>query len=639
MIPLATLLLVASVGVVDDAQPEPSPREQLHAFGGGLKAAVQSGVMSREEAWSLWEAASLVYRMEHADDGKARETSKEDSGNVEATAWYRARRLTPPRARTIEQAIEPEFLTRDALLLESLLDLEDEQMVIVYMVLQDYADTFEQLTAPLKDALTRWREAERARDLQAAMQRLDGSFDLGGVDLDAAARTFLKQDSGRSAGKGSGGGNDALAPQKAADSANQQKAQAAEDKRAQQRERQAIGLQTMNEQLASLRERMQGRLAVIESAGELVDSADVHRLLQQVAAQRALLRADVEEMLGTIVVFNDDRVQAATLKEALARLDLSRPATQARYGGEHIPLEQVIAQVMETAPGQVTDALDSTLLERAALSRARAQAAIDRELEGWRFMIEREDIMGVHRDDDSVELEVWVEALSAYGQAWRRQLATSLQIRDRTLEQVDLIEALLEAVDQAQAQQWHTAAMQRGFALEMRPRWVERALDAALGLADLEIEQVEALLLLQSHVLEELAAIRARAIERRIERDPQVTASPMESFWGDRRKVERPWTKEDWAGFEHEAHDALADRTASDLAAILTTEQLGRLPARRGNRGGEAAAKGNPSGKSSGKSSGKNTGKSPGKSSGNGQSKSSGNGQGKRSAGRSGKGS
>jgi len=131
---------------------------------------------------------------------------------------------------------------------------------------------------------------------------------------------------------------------------------------------------------------------------------------------------------------------------------------------------------------------------------------------------------------------------------------------------------------------YREASLRRGFPIEMRRRWSERATAAALELDDLDDDTREALLAVETANRIEFMALRRDAIAKCIARDPKLARAFIDAeFGGDEKEVE--WIPEMWLGINHEAFTTIDDRTESRLRAILTPEQREMLPVRQGEKG------------------------------------------------------
>jgi hypothetical protein len=243
------------------------------------------------------------------------------------------------------------------------------------------------------------------------------------------------------------------------------------------------------------------------------------------------------------------------------------------------------------------DSAEAMLRQRASriaqMLDGRMEATLDRELEGLVFQAERERIATASGASVSnVEERRLISARRPFAEAARREVAASVAVRDALRSLLDEASAYLDELypDTGLSDAYREASLRRGFPIEMRRRWSERAMAAALELDGLDDDTREALLAVESANRIEITALRRDAIARCIARDPKLARKFIDAkFGGDKQRVE--WEPEMWLGINYEAFDAIDDRTESRLRAILTPEQREMLPARPGANGEEARKK------------------------------------------------
>ena len=116
---------------------------------------------------------------------------------------------------------------------------------------------------------------------------------------------------------------------------------------------------------------------------------------------------------------------------------------------------------------------------------------------------------------------------------------------------------------------------------QMRPRWSEQALRAALACGDLTDEQRDSLQEMQAEVSEQLVALRALAIQDRILTEPKIARAKINAMTG----LEKASTlglaawREPGAGL----FGAIDEQIEGQLDVLMLEASCGeRLPRRRG---------------------------------------------------------
>ena len=176
------LAITAPSSVPDDDE---STAARLDELATTLKAGVLSGVLSSEEAGTIYERVVEATKAS-TGLGRASGSSAKAAANPSDPKVQVLRLAAVPPLR-IETLFEPEFLRRDLALLGDALDLDRTQLTITRVILDDYLTAFELAAAPLREGLTQYRRAI----LQTA---ISDALEEAGVRLDDAIDTARRAD-------------------------------------------------------------------------------------------------------------------------------------------------------------------------------------------------------------------------------------------------------------------------------------------------------------------------------------------------------------------------------------------------------------------------------------------------------------
>ena len=564
LIALVFLLLVSPADVLA-AKPEGGGGSELGQLGASLKAAVLSGSMTEEDARSIWGSAMEVQKLQ-----SEMETLLSDKAEVVADdAKSQTMRLIPPDPRAPRLLLQPEFLERDGLFITESLDLDSQRSEIVELVFRDYVGSYELISQPLVAALQRYRRSQVGRDLAEAVARLDRQLSTQDIDMAAAMDTMEErlEDYARQA----------VAKQGAESEEGREKSRALAQEWVRELEG---GLDSLDENMSRLRERLVLAIEGMEEAGEDVTPQDLYRLATGLQQQRDAIRADVLETLRLTIVEGEDAGRSAELDAVMQQLRFASGLRLARLGGERIDPRSAADAMAElpSSVGAFLTAMDPVL---AQLSNRRMESAIDREIAGIRMMVDARRAIDQYDGEAFVPDDRWDAVIAPYAAAWLKQIDASVACRDGVLEMVDEMTVLLmeENVDAALA--YRDLALQRGFPDEMRRRWYDRALAAAVRLEGVSDEIMESLLRLRKDASAAAREIRDRAIGGRMERDLELARAPVRSLWGMEEGAKDVFEESDWRGREFEAHRILGDEVEDALRILLAPVQFEQLPPRQ----------------------------------------------------------
>jgi hypothetical protein len=516
------------------------------------------------------------------EEGKTSSVGKKSKAAQEAEKADPKRgvlRLSAPKPRQISALFRPEFLTRDLAILHADLDLDRNQMMIAGLLVRDYLDSIELASSPLREALRRHQGTTRDQWLTTALERSDQSL---GSALQRAQRVDPEVAAERAKQKLE---RIAIANEEFLESAGE-KRRAKFDAWTQ---RMIEVTSQLDARLASLRERVGIELTELEREDVTITAEDLVRLAKQLREERARLREQMTDDLE-IIATEEQRGEAnADFEATMAAIRVDHLLPHGRLGGESMNLWAALTDTNRDQKAGSTqpeglDSAEAMLRQRASriaqMLDGRMEATLDRELEGLVFQAERERIATASGASVSnVEERRLISARRPFAEAARREVAASVAVRDALRSLLDEASAYLDELypDTGLSDAYREASLRRGFPIEMRRRWSERAMAAALELDGLDDDTREALLAVESANRIEITALRRDAIAKCIARDPKLARKFIDAeFGGDKQRVE--WEPEMWLGINYEAFDAIDDRTESRLRAILTPEQIELLP-------------------------------------------------------------
>ena len=305
--------VVDSVWAIQD-----DAKEELGEIGMALKAAVRAGAMTGQDARAVW--GSLVAEYEDSDVYAGKGDNGKDDKPVQSVRIG----SIPLRLRAL---LQPEFTRRDLVLLRDAIGLENEQLTVIESLLEDYMELFELASRPLRDAMGRYRRAQR--DLRVA--RILGQSNLD--DASSVVAQALERYAQDREAKGEGAGGK-LAPR-----GRDEKSRELREYR-----RKLMGaMETMEVRLEELRGKVEDRLAEVAVTGENVTSKDLIRLAEALEDERTRLRIEFSDYLALIA--NVDRTDADRMRfeSALARVLIEHELGGGRLGGESINMRATLA--------------------------------------------------------------------------------------------------------------------------------------------------------------------------------------------------------------------------------------------------------------------------------------------------------
>lgn len=596
---LAVTLAAAAPAVAQDAPPADDAQAQLEELGNTLKAAVMSGSMTEREAMAIY--AEMAARI-GGEDGRKDAAGDKAAAKRQAAAAKRGAapersavdRLMPRSVTDLTALLSADFGRRDIRTLVEELDLDADQSAILEVLVDDYRIAIDTAKSPLIEAIGRYDRAASAAWMADALVRAEEGSRGAEERTRARVESMRRRMDARLAN--------------AEDDADRARIEARFTRWTDEMLRATSDLET---RLESIRARVAGEMAEMGGEGE-VEAGDLLRLAEQLRADRTALRTGFTDSVAAI---SNDRQRGeddTRLAAAFSRVTLNRDLAGGRFGGESMDLWATMQEVLVTGDSAATmavaEGLRAATPEITTLMDARTEATLDREVAGIAALARRD------RDEPGAGWKDIGGAPSpAFEAAARRELAASLAVRDEMLALLDRTAAEMDAEtgDAVATTAFRDGALRRGFPAEMRVRWTERAVRAALRLDDLTDESRDAVLTIESETQPQLRELRERAVAERIRLDPTMARRMLDLRADSANKALADADAKDmdrtigamWRGLEAPAFDAIDDEAERRFRAALTPEQFERLPSRRAEK--LAAGKnGGDDGKGNGKGDG-----------------------------------
>ncbi|MCH2162971.1 MAG: hypothetical protein MK085_14015, partial [Phycisphaerales bacterium] len=496
-------------------------------------------------------------------------------------------RVSVPRPNTIEALLRPAFLERDLQLLREELDLDQFQAEITEALLDNYLEAFELVITPFKEGTRRYHKSRRNNYIS---QVLGG---INAIEVDDAVnrtrdsmRRIRDEKMAEVTAKG-GDGEESRA-----------RAREENEKWSQWEEEMVAAAQAMESRLGNIRERVALQMADSE---EPLDADGLLALAIEVRQESNALREAFIEQLAAVLMVEADELRMKRFDRAMAMILRERELARGTLSGERMDLVAVARSTWRRVTGEDSqeirrdlDAVDAMLaaqeLEFAAAIEARREATIDREIVSIRVVKARDEATaGRIGSGRSSSDWVWVgDVAGPYEAALKAEAMASLRVRNMNLAMLDASTALLAEDRPDIARRYRNAALQRGFPADMRRRWAERALDAAVVIETLDADRFQTILDMHDAMTAEVSAYRENSVASRIEREPRRKIELIEmqfdgdlgNGYGDLGHGRNGLNDEDFLGPDQERYELLDDRVDAQLKAILLPEEYEMLPPR-----------------------------------------------------------
>lgn len=580
VLPVAVLLLPLT-GAVAAPTMQDNPSEvharheidaQIEELGITLRAAVMSGTLAEQEAKEVYahvvRVAKTAYVRRFGEEEQKAEQRPSAKGNVA--------RLFAVRPGQIRLLLQPEYFRRDLQRLRQALDLDSSQTAVIDVLLDDYLAAYELAVTPLREALTRYRRVTVDALFRDALREADATLlaaleQVQRADRGAAVVNIL----------------DSIARIEE-EGADRLKAASEDDRRRFKdwTNQMITATAELDERLAGIRQRTTEQLAQMSDVDREITADDLVRMATELRVERRQLGTELALSIEMILTDDQRGIDGAGYDVAMARVMIGHLLPQGRFGGESMDLWAALEEVarehdLDGGLGRIDGLLNDREPDLATVLVARTRATLEREIAGLEFQAARDEI--ATRDRLSI-FEVGAgqldSAIRPYAAAAQREIDGSIAVRDVILslleESAASIEAMYPETDLSAA--YRSAALRRAFPVEMRVRWSERALAAAIKLEPLGETRHETIETLRTQTATELAAVRDAAIRKRIARDPELARDFIDAeFAGVKPELD----DDVWREIDYRAFASIDDRTETQLRSVLALEQFDQLPARR----------------------------------------------------------
>ena len=535
---LLTILLVPTFGWTNQAfaQDDAQRKQDIQQLGGELKAARLFGLLDDEQAEQMYfEILEFQFGEEKGaeGDGKGKDGREMDEDDKRRGGMTFARFIVRDGG-DFTTLLRPEFLPRDVELMTEAVAEDPAMIAVIESLLEDYQREFEEKSRAFQDSLDLAR-AGYEFDLVDQTLSLIPEVPMSREEVDRRVDVW-------NAEKGLGRRDPAMV----ADWAN----------------RMISSLQT---RVRKLREVIAARSAEIEAEGGAPSARELLAMMAALRQARLELRQVLEANLESVIA----ETMTPDIEAALDRIRLEHGRIDARFGGSDIDLERAVRRTelpMETETAILEEMIEANAVI-ADLIDARTAARVEREAMSARLLAAE-----VENDDARMS-----QRSKAVMTAADREIAAGLAVRDAILGQMNLIHTNLVEVDPELAADFLRIARRDGFPDQMRRRWCERAIEAAVLIPELDPEVIEAILELQFYVIERLTELQARAIEERLELEPRVSRAMVDGLEDDYASA-KGMGDETWREPGFERFDRLDDEIGRQLLAILGPELVTSLP-------------------------------------------------------------
>lgn len=535
-----------SQDATDDAMGD---REAMEIYSDALKDAVANNEMTEEEAVEAWNQAMVEVKTYYAEYERNNPDSKPPPG-----AWHRSlnrngrmliTRLRTPDPGRIYILLRPEFHRRDVAYLQDQLELDRSIATIVETMVEDYNELHTEKADAFRKALSQSRRRGALDKVDGVLSRMQGIK----VDRDQAAeRIGVIQ--------------------------NEEKRQFMFDR-----------LDNFEENLGNLRVALMDRREEILATGDVPSRASIQQMFNEFESFRTQQYDTVSGGLKALL----PEEQSAQVAALLAELRLEQARIDATMGGMDVDLAAALREGMSD---EAPEAETLALLEE-------ANAKLSAAAKEWTNKTIRREERGLELDTAKMQSEASRidKASQAYVSALSSELTANINLRNETQNAIDAIAEDLISRDQSVARRFLTSARQQGFKAQMRQRWCQQALRAAIELEDLEEDVLLDLIAIQEEIAPQIEQMREQAIQQRLQNEPRVARERIakmrdpESRGPGMKAFDEP---------NAEAFQRLDEQTERQLIALLGKERFQTLPRRPGTRpqkGQSKDAKGGGKGK------------------------------------------
>ena len=526
-------VLIQGVTVPATAQTDAEIKQGLQDLGGEIKAARLFGLLDDEAAKQMYEQiVEFQYRDLKGEDGK--DDGKEMGEDDKRRGGMTFARFLVKDGGDFTTLLRPEFVSRDVEPLADAVENDPGLVAVIESLLEDYEREFDIQSKAFQDSLAMARAGYELGFLDQSLSQIP-EVPMTRAEIDRRVDIW-NQESGL-------GRRD---PTMVADWA----------------ERMITRLQS---RVLKIREVIATQVTEIDDQGGAPSARELLAMMAALRQSRIELRDALEANLQSVV----PAAMAARTEAALDRIRLEHGRIDARFGGADIDLENAVRR--SDLPADTEMSILEEMVETNALIAdlidARTAARVERESMAAR-------LLAAEVEGDEARLGQRSKSVMT---AADREIAAGLAVRDAILGQMMSIHAGLEEVDSELAADFLMIARRDGFPDQMRRRWCERAIEAAVLIPELDQEVLEAILELQFYVIERLTPLQARAIEERLELEPRLGRAMVDGLEDDYATAKR-MGDETWREPGFQQFDRLDDEIGEQLLTILGPELVKSLP-------------------------------------------------------------
>ena len=531
--PLLAGLVLIAMTTTANAQTEAETKLDVQSLGGEIKAASLLGLIDGEEARKLY-FEILEFQYGDGKDEKEEEAEEDWDEDDKRRGGMTFARFLVRDGGDFTTLMRPEFLRRDLKPLSNAVGGDPGLVAVIESLLEDYELAFE----------ARRSAFEASLDVASAgyeLAMIDESFSRI-PDVPISRAEIESRVGNMNEGKGLGGRD----PGRVADWGESQ-------------------ITKLQARIQRLRGVLATRRTAIEAEGALPSTRELLAMMESLRQTREQLRRVLETDLESVI----PPQMLPDTEAALDRIRLEHGRGDARFGGSGIDLDLAVQRT--ELPTKVEASVLMDLVEAngaiADLIDARTAARIEREMKAARLLAA--EIQG-----DAARFEQRSKAVMT---AADREIAAGLAVRDAILGQMVQIHESLLPSDAESAANFIRLARRDGFPDQMRRRWCERALEAAILIPEMDEAMLEAILELQFYVIERLTLLQAQAIEDRLQLEPRLGRAMVDGLEDDYAGA-KGMGEETWREPGFEQFDRLDDEIGRRLLALLGTEGVATLP-------------------------------------------------------------
>ena len=531
---LASSMAMAASVPPGSGLSEEEAKQGIQDLGGEIKAARLFGLLEDDAARDLYfEILEFQY-------GEGKGDAEEDEGKDEQEEDDKGRggmtfaRFLVPDGGDFTTLFRPEFVSRDIEPLAAVVGDDAGLVAVIESLLEDYEQEFEIRSAAFQESLDVARSGYEFALIEESLSLIP-EIPLTRAEIDRRVDIWNAE---------SGLGR--RDPGMVADWA----------------ERKITALQS---RVGRLRDVVAALTAKIEANGGAPSARELLAMMAALRQARIELRQVLEVNLQSVV----PDAMTSDIQAALDRIRLEHGRIDARFGGAEIDLERAVLQseLPRETEASVLEQLVAANALIADLVDARTAARVEREAKAAQ-------LLAAEVEGDEARLSQRSRAVMT---AADREIASGLAVRDAILGQMMQIHDTLVEVDPGLGAGFLKIARRDGFPDQMRRRWCERALEAAMRIPELAEVTLEAILELQAYVDERLESLQAQAIEDRIVLEPRLGRAMVDGLEDDFASAKDMGDKT-WREPGFEQFDRLDDEIGRRLLAILGSELVNSLP-------------------------------------------------------------